>query len=165
MAERLGAKAGMRSVNLELRQLEPQSRDQARNNATIPQILPAQQDHFVSRHGMHFAGTHLILDLWDARNLSDSDIVEAGLRQAAEEAGATLLNLDLHCFTPNGGITGVAILAESHISIHTWPERAYAAVDVFMCGDAEPYKAVEVLREAFQPRRMTVSEHRRGVLT
>ncbi|MEZ5765676.1 MAG: adenosylmethionine decarboxylase [Xanthobacteraceae bacterium] len=56
-------------------------------------------------------------------------------------------------------------MAESHISIHTWPERAYAAVDVFMCGDAEPYKAVEVLREAFQPRRMTVSEHRRGVLT
>lgn len=94
---------------------------------------------------MQFAGTHLILDLWDARKLSDSEIVETGLRQAAEEAGATLLNLDLHCFTPNGGITGVAILAESHISIHTWPERAYAAVDVFMCGDAEPYKAVEVL--------------------
>lgn len=165
MAEKLGAKAGIRPVDSELRPLEPQSRDQARNNVAITQILPAQQDHFVSRHGMHFAGTHLILDLWDAHNLSDSDIVEAGLRQAAEEAGATLLNLDLHCFTPNGGITGVAILAESHISIHTWPERAYAAVDVFMCGDAEPYKAVEVLRDAFQPRRMTLSEHRRGVLT
>ena len=165
MAERLGAKAGMRPVDQELRQLKPQPRDQARNKAAIPQTLPAQQDHLVSRHGMQFAGTHLILDLWDARNLSDSDIVEAGLRQAAEEAGATLLNLDLHCFTPNGGTTGVAILAESHISIHTWPERAYAAVDVFMCGDAEPYKAVEVLREAFQPRRMTLSEHRRGVLT
>lgn len=165
MVRKLGAKAGVRPVDSELRQLEPQSRDQARNNAAIAQILPAQQDHFVRRHGMLFAGTHLILDLWDACNLSDSDIAEAGLRQAAEEAGATLLNLDLHCFTPNGGITGVAILAESHISIHTWPERAYAAVDVFMCGDAEPYKAVEVLREAFQPRRMTLSEHRRGVLT
>ena len=165
MASKLGTRTGVRPVEAELRQLEPQLREHPQGSAAITQILPAPQDHFVTRHGMQFAGTHLILDLWDARKLSDSEIVETGLRQAAEEAGATLLNLDLHCFTPNGGITGVAILAESHISIHTWPERAYAAVDVFMCGDAEPYKAVEVLRDAFRPRQITLSEHRRGVMT
>jgi S-adenosylmethionine decarboxylase len=114
---------------------------------------------------MLFAGTHLILDMWDASNLSDAEVVEAALRQAAEDAGATLLNVDLHCFTPNGGITGIAVLAESHISIHTWPERSYAAVDVFMCGDAKPYKAIDILREALEPKLMTLSEHRRGIVS
>ena len=106
--------------------------------------LPAREfrrDHFVERDGMRFAGTHLIIDLWQAASLDDIDVVKTALKDAAKAAGATLLKIDLHCFTPNGGITGVAVLAESHISIHTWPERAYAAVDVFMCGDAEPHKA------------------------
>ena len=124
----------------------------------------ARPDHFVRRDGMRFAGTHLIVDLWQAANLDDVDIVEKALCKAAEVAGATLLNVDLHRFTPNGGITGVAVLAESHISIHTWPECAYAAIDVFMCGEARPHKAVEVLRGAFSPESLTISEHRRGVM-
>jgi S-adenosylmethionine decarboxylase len=121
-------------------------------------------DHFIVRDGMRFAGTHLIVDLWRASNLDDVDAVAGALRKAAHAAGATLLGVDLHRFTPNGGITGVAVLAESHISIHTWPEYAYAAVDVFMCGDTKPHKAVEVLRGAFSPGMLTVSEHRRGVM-
>ncbi|MBX9843335.1 MAG: adenosylmethionine decarboxylase [Xanthobacteraceae bacterium] len=121
-------------------------------------------DHFVERDEMRFAGTHLIVDLWEASNLDDADVVEKALREAAAAAGATLLKLDLHCFTPSGGITGVAVLAESHISIHTWPERTYAAVDVFMCGDAKPHRSIRVLRQAFCPRTLTVSEHRRGVM-
>jgi S-adenosylmethionine decarboxylase len=56
------------------------------------------------------------------------------------------------------------VLAESHISIHTWPECAYAAVDAFMCGEAQPHKAIEVLRHAFRPRMLTISEHRRGMM-
>lgn len=131
----------------------------------IQTTQPDKHDHAVVRDGMHFAGTHLILDMWEARNLSDADVVESVLRQAACEAGATLLRVDLHCFTPNYGITGVAILAESHISIHTWPERAYAAIDVFMCGDTEPYKAIDVLRDAFEPKLVTLSEHRRGMMS
>jgi len=121
-------------------------------------------DHFVERDGMRFAGTHLIADLWDATNLDKLDIVDRALRRASDAAGATLLAMDLHCFSPNGGITGVAVLAESHISIHTWPECAYAAVDVFMCGSAQPHKAIEVLRHAFSPGMLTISEHRRGVM-
>jgi methionine-R-sulfoxide reductase len=84
------------------------------------------------------------------------------LRDAAAAAGATLLHVHLHHFTPNGGISGVAVLAESHISIHTWPERGYAALDVFMCGACDPRLSVPVLREAFRPERVIVEEHRRG---
>jgi S-adenosylmethionine decarboxylase len=102
--------------------------------------------------------------LWHASNLDDVDVVEIALRNASDAAGATLLNIDLNCFTPNGGITGVTVLAESHISIRTWPECAYAAVDIFMCGDAEPHEAIDVLRHAFQPRMLTISEHKRGVM-
>jgi S-adenosylmethionine decarboxylase len=121
-------------------------------------------DHFIRRDGMLFAGTHLIVDLWHATNLDDLPVVEQALRDAAARAGATLLNIDLHHFTPNGGISGVAVLAESHISIHTWPEISYAAVDVFMCGGAQPHKAIEVLKGAFLPGMVTLAEHKRGVI-
>jgi S-adenosylmethionine decarboxylase len=125
---------------------------------------PDVADHFVERDGVCFAGTHLIIDLWKASQLDNIEVVESALRAVVVAAGATLLKLDLHRFSPSGGITGVAVLAESHISIHTWPERAYAAIDVFMCGDAEPHRAINVLRHAFGPQMLTVSEHRRGVV-
>lgn len=138
------------------------------NSRTTFHVAPSgtdqSYDQFVERDGMRFAGTHLIVDLWEASNLDDIDVVEKALREAAAAAGATLLKLDLHCFTPSGGITGVAVLAESHISIHTWPERTYAAVDVFMCGDAKPHRSIRGLRQAFHPRTLTLSEHRRGVM-
>ena len=121
-------------------------------------------DHFVERDGLLFAGTHLIVDFWHATHLDDLQHVEWALREATVRAGATLLNIDLHHFTPNGGISGVAVLAESHISIHTWPELSYAAVDVFMCGTAQPHRAIEVLRGAFLPSLVTVAEHKRGVI-
>jgi S-adenosylmethionine decarboxylase len=121
-----------------------------------------RDDHFVSRDGMTFAGTHLIVDLWGARRLDDLEHVEEALRQAVEAARATLLHVHLHHFTPNGGISGVAVLAESHISIHTWPERSYAALDVFMCGSADPQKAIPVLDRFFNPARIEVDELRRG---
>jgi S-adenosylmethionine decarboxylase len=103
-------------------------------------------DHFIHRDGKIFAGTHLIIDLWGAQRLDELAHMEAAMRLAVEKAKATLLHIHLHHFTPNGGISGVAVLAESHISVHTWPEKNYAAFDVFMCGDAEPEKAVEVFK-------------------
>jgi S-adenosylmethionine decarboxylase len=98
-----------------------------------------QRDHFIERDGLRYAGIHLIIDLRDADHLSDIGVIEMALRRSVGAAGATLLHLHLHRFSPNGGVSGVAVLAESHISIHTWPERGYAAVDVFMCGASEPH--------------------------
>ncbi|MBS98563.1 MAG: adenosylmethionine decarboxylase [Oceanospirillaceae bacterium] len=122
----------------------------------------ARKDYFVQRDGYRFAGTHLIIDLYGAADLDDIDRMELALREAVEAAGATLLHLHLHHFTPNGGISGVAVLAESHISVHTWPERDYAAFDVFMCGAANPDMTVPVLEDRFQPREVHVQELLRG---
>jgi len=85
------------------------------------------------------------------------------LKEAALAGGATILNSDLHHFEPNGGVSGVVILAESHITIHTWPETGYAALDVFMCGECDPYKAIPVLKRAFKPGNVQVIENRRGL--
>lgn len=122
-------------------------------------------DHFIKRNGLEFAGTHLIFDFWGASELDNLELMEQAMRKSVEVAGATLLHIHLHHFTPNGGISGVAVLAESHISVHTWPERGYAAFDVFMCGDAEPERAIPVLREAFCPSSVNVTEHLRGMVT
>jgi S-adenosylmethionine decarboxylase len=121
-------------------------------------------DHFITRDGVTFAGSHLIIDLWEAKGLDDKACIEQAMRDAVAAAGATLLHIHLHTFTPSGGISGVAVLAESHISVHTWPERGYAAFDVFMCGSAEPRKALAVLEKAFAPERVVVGIHKRGVL-
>ncbi|MES1989662.1 MAG: adenosylmethionine decarboxylase [Pseudomonadota bacterium] len=119
-------------------------------------------DFFIERDGERFAGTHLIIDLVGASRLDELEHMEAALRRCVEVSGATLLHIHLHHFTPNGGISGVAVLSESHISVHTWPEANYAAFDVFMCGEAQPHKSVDVLREAFTPSDIRVDEHRRG---
>ena len=98
------------------------------------------------------------LVIWD----DDIAHVESVLNDCVEAAGATLLHIHLHHFTPNNGVSGVAVLAESHISIHSWPETGYAALDVFMCGDADPHRTIDVLRRAFRPGRIEVEEHLRG---
>ena len=136
---------------------------------TVPVPIPQRdedeaKDHFITRNGVTYAGSHLIIDLWEADNLDDRDLIEQALVEAVEEAGATLLHIHLHTFTQGGGVSGVAVLSESHISVHTWPERGYAAFDVFMCGDADPRKALPVLKRAFSPKRVVLGEHKRGVL-
>lgn len=122
--------------------------------------------HFVTDedNGLTYAGSHLLIDVWDASNLDDLPHVRETLTRAVAAAGATLLRIDLHRFTENGGISGVAVLAESHMSIHTWPELGYAALDVFVCGNCDPYATLPVLREAFEPGRLQVAEHKRGVI-
>ena len=122
------------------------------------------KDYFIERNGLRYAGSHLIIDLWEADHLDDVGVIETAFRRAIQEAGATLLHMHFHEFSENGGISGVAVLAESHISIHTWPERAYAAIDVFMCGSAEPHKVVPILKHAFNAGRINLSEQMRGVL-
>jgi S-adenosylmethionine decarboxylase len=121
-----------------------------------------RKDHFIERNGVRCAGTHLIIDLFGAKRLDDLKHIKETLKRCVDVAGATLLHIHLHHFTPNGGVSGVAVLAESHISIHSWPENGYAALDVFMCGDAKPEACVPVLRKAFKPKRIAVSELLRG---
>ncbi|HEX9752133.1 MAG TPA: adenosylmethionine decarboxylase [Methyloceanibacter sp.] len=121
-----------------------------------------RKDFFCERDGVRYAGTHLIIDLVRAERLDDLEHIEHTLRRCVEVAGATLLHIHLHHFTPNGGVSGVAVLAESHISIHSWPEYGYAALDVFMCGQTNPKAAIDVLKEAFSPGRVVVKEHLRG---
>jgi len=127
-----------------------------------PAVLDERKDHFVERNGVRCAGVHLIIDLYEAEGLDDIDRIEEALRKCVAAAGATLLHIHLHHFEPNGGVSGVAVLAESHISIHSWPEASYAALDVFMCGDAKPEACIPVLRESFRPKRIVVGEHLRG---
>ena len=122
------------------------------------------EDHFVERDGVCFAGTHLILDLWGAKYLDNLQRMESALRECVEKCRATLLHIHLHHFTPNGGISGVAVLAESHISVHTWPERDFAAFDIFMCGVARPEEAIPVLKREFSPKTMCITENLRGVV-
>jgi S-adenosylmethionine decarboxylase len=126
-------------------------------------VAPAEAapDHFCVRDGVRCAGAHLIVDLHGAERLDDLEHIEATLRRCVSAANATLLHIHLHHFQPNG-VSGVAVLAESHISIHTWPNQGYAALDVFMCGKANPDACVPILREAFRVKRVAVSELLRG---
>ena len=141
------------------------ARKQARNTklkVASPTVEDERPDHFATRNGIRCAGVHLIIDLHGADRLDDIDHIEATLRRCVEAARATLLHIHLHHFQPSGGVSGVAVLAESHISVHTWPEVGYAAFDVFMCGSAEPDKCIPVLREAFAAEHVGVRELLRG---
>jgi len=120
-------------------------------------------DYFVERDGIRFAGMHLLVDMWGAAHLDDGDVISEALTRAAEASGASLLHIHLHSFTDSGGISGVALLAESHISIHTWPERGFAAIDIFMCGACDPRDALPVLEDVFRPQDFRVTEQRRGL--
>ncbi|MEX2648830.1 MAG: adenosylmethionine decarboxylase [Alphaproteobacteria bacterium] len=146
--------------------LNPRS-STAQEESSVPALATpaseARKDYFIERDGKVFAGSHLIIDVWDAKRIDDLDHVRATLESCVAAAGASLLHIHLHHFTPNGGISGVAVLAESHISIHSWPERGYAALDVFMCGRADPFKTVPVLERAFGPCRVTVTTYLRGL--
>ena len=111
------------------------------------------------------AGRHLLIDFWQAKRLDDPDHIVGALRQGAEAAGATVLDVRHHRFGEGGGVTAVALLAESHITIHTWPERGYAAIDVFVCGEARADDAVPVLLAAFGPGSHRITGHWRGAET
>ena len=121
----------------------------------------SREDHFIRRDGKVFAGTHLIIEVINGDGLDDEDRIQGAFRECVESCGATLLHIHTHKFSPQG-VSGVAVLAESHISVHTWPEIGYGAFDVFMCGDAQPWNAVEVLRRTFTAGEVRVKELLRG---
>jgi S-adenosylmethionine decarboxylase len=141
--------------------------DSPSENQTMTTVSLEQgaKDYFVERDGQKFAGMHLLVDLWGATNLDSPALIDETLCAGALEAGATILHSHFHHFTPNGGVSGVVVLAESHISIHTWPERNFAALDVFMCGCCDPYKVIPFLQAAFNPSSVQIDEQRRGLIT
>ena len=123
-----------------------------------------RKDYFCQRDGVRYAGTHLIVDVLNGTRLDDIDHIEQTFRRCIEVSEATLLHIHLHHFTPNGGVSGVAVLSESHISIHSWPEYGYAAVDFFTCGESvDPYKAHEHMKEMLAAAKATVQELKRGI--
>jgi len=131
--------------------------------AVLAEVGP--KGSFISRDGKLFAGTHLIIDFRDAVNLDQVERIREALIEATRATNATLLHLHLHHFSQIDGISGVsgvAVLAESHLSIHTWPQYGYAALDLFMCGECNPYLAIPVLRRAFTPKAVKVQELMRG---
>ncbi len=99
---------------------------------------------------MDSLGTHLLADLWDCVEL-DPENYERIIRHAIAESGATLISFQQHEFQPHG-YTAVALLAESHLSIHTWPEKKFVAIDYFTCGDRAPCEtALEIFVRQLRP--------------
>jgi S-adenosylmethionine decarboxylase len=119
--------------------------------------LPATPVH-------HSSGLHILADLWgvQAALLCDGSRIQAILIEAARAAKATVLQKHLHSFGEQQGVTGVLMLAESHISIHTWPESNMAAIDIFVCGSGQAEAALLVIQREFQATRQNVHRIARG---
>jgi S-adenosylmethionine decarboxylase len=111
---------------------------------------------------MKAIGRHVILEMWGCDNLDSVDTAEQALREMVVALDVNLLDLKVYPFSPVG-VTGMAIVSESHLVIHTWPEHGYAAVDIFTCGaPRDPHDAVQVLRRLYEPERIGVMEINRG---
>ncbi len=109
-------------------------------------------------------GNHLIAELWvrDSRLIDDPDYVRESLLAACHKGGFSVIKIGTHAFSPCG-VTGMVLLSESHMSIHTWPEHGYAAVDIFTCGGAAR-EALEELKRRLDVEHMDVQELDRGVV-
>ncbi len=115
---------------------------------------------------MNALGRHLLLELKDCnpKVLNDLDFLKNCLQSAAEKAGATVIADSFHQFTPQG-VSGVVIIAESHLFIHTWPEHNYAAADIFTCGNTvDPKKAADFIIDRLGAKNPSRIELRRGLM-
>ena len=127
-------------------------------------VTDASSNHLLREGEREYAGIHLLIDVRNGHGLEDEARIRRAILDCIDACGATLLHLHTHRFSPQG-VTGVAILAESHIAVHTWPEHGYAAFDIFMCGLSRPEKAVAVLAQAFETRDVDVRKVLRGELS
>lgn len=110
-------------------------------------------------------GRHILAEMYDCQEtlLDNVQQVEEAMVSAALGAGAEIREVAFHKFSPHG-VSGVVVISESHLAIHTWPELGYAAVDIFTCGETvDPWHAYRLLVEAFGPVRVTATEVRRGM--
>lgn len=114
---------------------------------------------------MKILGRHLIAELsnCDSSTLDNLELLEQYLKEAVRLSGATIVRSVFHRYNPQG-VSGVVVIAESHFSVHTWPEYAYAAVDFFTCGESvDPYKAFNHIRDMLRSRDAQITEIRRGM--
>ncbi len=109
-----------------------------------------------------YSGIHLIAEFWNGKIIEDPKRIKKILLEAVKRADNTPLEVVVHKFQPQG-ITGIVLLAESHIAIHTWPEFNYVALDIYTCGDkASPSMALEYLKKEFKPKKVKIKKIKRG---
>ena len=109
------------------------------------------------------AGVHLICEFWEVQCIdSNPKKILKILKDAAKASGSKVIGENFHQFQPYG-FTAIVLLAESHLSLHYWPEYNYLAVDIFTCGKTKPYKALKVLKESFKPKKVQILDLKRGV--
>ncbi len=116
---------------------------------------------------MNALGRHILAEYYgcDVSTLNNSELLESCMQKAVTLSGATIINSTFHQFSPHG-ISGVIVIAESHMAIHTWPEFGYAAVDFFTCGDrVNPWKAFDFMNQILKPANYSTKELKRGLLT
>jgi S-adenosylmethionine decarboxylase len=114
---------------------------------------------------MNVLGRHILAEIYgcDSDILNDREMIEKIFVDAALESGAEVREVAFHKFSPQG-VSGVVVISESHLAIHTWPELGYAAVDVFTCGDrVNPWDACNYITEKFKADHVTASEVKRGI--
>lgn len=114
---------------------------------------------------MHHLGTHLLVELYgcDGAKLNNPPEIEAAMNEAAKASGATVVSSHANLFNPHG-VSAVVIIAESHLTLHTWPEHGYAALDVFTCGETvKPWVIKDFLERALSAARCSAMEVRRGL--
>ena len=112
----------------------------------------------------NYAGTHLIADFWNGKIIENKEELKKILIKAAKEAKNQPLEIVIHKFSPQG-LTGVVLLAESHIALHSWSEINNLAIDIFTCGEKSmPYGALAYLKKVFKPKRVKIQKIRRGII-
>lgn len=113
---------------------------------------------------LNYAGIHLIAEFWFGKVIEDKEELKKILIEAVKKAKNFPLEIAIHKFNPQG-ITGIVLLAESHIALHSWSELNYLAIDIFTCGKkAMPYKALEYLEKVFQPKKIEIKKIKRGII-
>ena len=118
-----------------------------------------------SSTGDQFAGRHILADFWGVERMGELDFIQKTIEESARKAGATILHSYYHPFGKGMGVSGVTVLSESHISIHTWPERNFASIDIFMCGNCDPQTSIDYLQKILKPSSVDQSLNRRGVIS
>jgi S-adenosylmethionine decarboxylase proenzyme, Bacillus form len=112
-------------------------------------------------------GRHVIGELYgcDPASLRNLEGIVEVVRRAAKEAGATIVGDFANKYDKGEGVSYILVVKESHLSVHTWPELGYAAVDIYTCGDhVDPWKAFDVIAGSFNPKTVSVMEIKRGLM-